>query len=135
MESGVIMRKKFTIGSLILQSIVLLAFASVFFYMYISQGLYPSGLAFTPTAYFLVMGLLSIWLASRHYLRTIKKQNLMIWATLHIFVSLYIFFTILYLSSMHASLPPNSLIYSLFPLIFYIIPPVFVLVSVLKEQT
>jgi hypothetical protein len=128
-------RKKLTVSSLLLQAIVLLTFAAIYFYMYMTQGLFPSGFAFTPTAYFLVMGLLAIWLTSRHYSRSVLKRDLTIWAAIHICGSLFMLFTILNLFSVHASLPIAALLFPLLSLVLYIIPPVFVLVFANREQT
>ena len=129
-------KRKLTVYSLLLHTIVLLIFAAIVFFIGLSQGGSPfSGVNFMPIAYFGSMSVLAIWLSSRHYLKKVQKRNLLIWAALHIFGSLYMFFNMLWLSSLHPLLPPTHFIVFLIPLIAYNIPPVLITISARREQT
>jgi len=127
--------KKFTVGALLLHATVLLIFAiTTFINTMIQQMGFPSGVEFTPTAYFGAMAVMATWLSSRHYLRTVRKRHLKIWATFHIAVSVYAIITYFQLYSIGLPFSPSILSF-LLPLLLYIIPPVLVIVLVSKERT
>ena len=127
--------KKLTAGALLLHAIVLLIFATTAFINSMIQHMgFPSGLDFTPTAYFGAMAVMATWLSSRHYLRTVRKRHLKIWASFHITVSAYAIITYFQFYSIGLPFSPSILSF-LLPLLLYIIPPVLVIVFTSKERT
>ena len=73
--------KRYTVGALALQTVVLLVLAASAY----SEGVsgprtYSAGITLTASAYFGVLFVVAFWLTGEHYSKFVKKRTLQLWA-------------------------------------------------------
>ncbi len=81
--------RKYTVGSLLLQAVVLLGFAAVFFLDSLATSYeLAAGFGNMVAAFIGGLGAIAIWLAGEHYSETVSSRRLQLWAISFIVLSL-----------------------------------------------
>ena len=121
--------KSNTVGALLLQVITLLILATSFFGYSLSHPV-PST-ALSPFIIFGVLGAITFGLTIMHYTKTVRKQTLQRWASLHIAITIYLILTTSQTMGLGVQVPLAMIL----QIYFYPIPPLLVHVFVSRERT
>jgi hypothetical protein len=128
MEDQQVTGKNYTIGALLLQVITLLILATSFFAYSLSHPV-PST-ALSPFIIFYALGAITIGLAFMHYAKTVRKQTLQRWASLHIAITIYMILTTVQTMGLGIQVPFAMIL----QIYFYPIPPLLVHVFAGRER-
>ena len=120
--------KSNTVGALLLQVITLLILATSFFGYSLSHPV-PST-ALSPFIIFYVLSAVTIGLTFMHYTKTVRKQTLQRWASLHIAITIYMILTTSQTMGLGVQVPLAMIL----QIYFYPIPPLLVHVFAGRER-
>ena len=115
MEDQITKGKNYTVGALVLHTLVL-------FWM---NSLTLGG------SFFFIWGFLAIAVTGKHYRDTMKPIHVQIWAGLHLVISLYFLYNVAWLSFGGYSLYQAGLL----PLIVFVTPPIAIMFFARSERT
>ena len=128
-------RKKYTVGALLLHTVVLLGFAAISYVdslTYTGTGSLTGGLARLASVFYGALGMIAVWLTGQHYTETVNKKNLQTWAAIHIALSIYALIMVLI---SYITYPSIYFLVSLLPVLLFLLPPVLVAIFAGKERT
>jgi fluoride ion exporter CrcB/FEX len=129
MENQHVPGKNYTLGALLLQVLALLMLATSFFAYSLSHPV-PST-ALSPFIIFGVLGAITIGLTFMHNTKTVRKQTLQRWASLHIAITIFMILTTSQTMGLGIQVPFAMIL----QIYFYPIPPLLVHVFAGRERT
>ncbi len=125
--------KRYTVGALLLQAVVLLAFAAL---AYLDSLATSDSFIFagsrTLAIYNGVLGAIAIWLTGEHYTESVRSSRLQLWAIFCIILSL---FPLIAYGSMFIMYHTVLSLVFLLPALLFIVPTIMVFHFSRKENT
>ena len=123
--------KSYTVGALLLQAVVLIAFAALAYLdsLASSDSFIFAG-ARTSAIYNGVLGAIAIWLTGEHYTESVRSRRLQLWAIICIILSL---FPLIAFGSMFIMYHTVLSLVFLLPVLLFLIPTIMVLHFSRKE--
>ena len=128
MENQHVSGKNYTIGALLLQVLTLLILATSFFSYSLSHPVPPTALS--PFIIFGALSAITFGLTIMHYTKTVRKQTLQRWASLHIAITIYMILTTSQTMGLGVQVPLAMIL----QIYFYPIPPLLVHVFAGRER-